>query len=88
MEALMIGGHFLKDQNAQKFICFRADGVNVFHGTNNGVTKQIKNNYVPHFIRIHCMAHHTNLVVQTSSKLPLVINFKNLLQTLHFCFTH
>jgi hypothetical protein len=88
MEALMIGGCLLKDQNAQILICFKADGVNVFHGTNNGVTKQIKDNYTPHFIGVHCMAHHTNLVVQTLSKLPLVISFKNLLHTLHFYFAH
>jgi hypothetical protein len=86
MEPLMIGGHLLKDQNAHKLICFRVDGVNVFHGTNNGVTKQIKDNYIPHFLRVHCMAHHTNLVVQTLSEFPLVISLKNILQTLHFYF--
>jgi hypothetical protein len=61
---------FVKRPKCPKAICLRANGVNVFHGNNNGVTKQIKDNYTPHFIGVHCMAHHTNLVVQTLSKLP------------------
>jgi hypothetical protein len=63
MEALMIGGGVSKDQIAQKLICFGADGVNVCQGTKSGVTKQIKNNYAPHSIGAHCMAHCTNLEV-------------------------
>ncbi len=39
METLTIGGGLSKDQIAQKFICFGVDGVNVFQGTKNGVTK-------------------------------------------------
>jgi hypothetical protein len=46
-------------------IYFGANGVNVFEGTKNGVTKKIKENYAPHSIGVHCMAHRTNLVVQT-----------------------
>jgi hypothetical protein len=33
MEMLTNGGGLSKDQNAQKFICFGVDGVNVFQGT-------------------------------------------------------
>jgi len=73
MKALMIGGGVLRDQIAHKLICFGVDGVNVFQGTQSGVTKQIKENYAPHFIKVHCMAHRTNLVMQTLLKLPLVI---------------
>ncbi len=39
MEAFMISGGVLRDQIAQKFICFRADDVNVFQGTKSGVEK-------------------------------------------------
>ncbi len=88
MEALMIGGGLLKDQIVQKLICFGANGVDVFQGTKNGVTKQIKDNYVPHSIEVHCMAHHTNLKVQTLLGLHLMIHLENLLQTLHFYFPH
>jgi hypothetical protein len=88
MEIFMIGGGVPKDQIAQKLICFGVDGVNVCQGTKSGVTMQIKDNYAPHSIGVHCMAHCTNLVVYMLSKLPLVIRFSNLLQTLHSYFAH
>jgi hypothetical protein len=50
MEGLMIDCGLLRDQIAQKLICFRANGVNVFQGTNSGVTKQIRDNYALHSI--------------------------------------
>jgi hypothetical protein len=50
MEALMISGGVPKDQIAQKFIWFVANVINVFQGTKSGVTKQIKENYVPHLL--------------------------------------
>jgi hypothetical protein len=88
MEALMIGGGLPRDQIAQKLICFGANGVNVFHGTNNGVIKQNRDNYALHSIGVHCMAHYTNLVVQTLLGLPLVIRLEKLLQTLYSYFAH
>jgi hypothetical protein len=88
MEALMIGGGVPRNQIAQKLICFGANYVNVFQGTNSGVTKQIKKNYVFHSIGVHCMAHHTNLAVQTLLGLLLVIQLENMLQTLHSYFAH
>jgi len=88
MKALMINGCVLRDQIAQKLICFGVDGVNVFQGANSGVTKQMKENYAPHSIRVHCMVHHTNLAMQTLSGLPLMIQLENLLQTLHSYFAH
>jgi hypothetical protein len=69
-------------------ICFGANGVNVFQSTKNGVTKQIKEFYAFHSIGVHCVAHHTNLVMQTLLGLPLVIQLENLLQTLHSYFAH
>jgi hypothetical protein len=73
MEALTIGGGLLRDQIAQKFICFGADGVNVFQSTKNGVTKQIHDNYAHDYIGVHCMAYRTNLAIQTLSRLLLVV---------------
>jgi hypothetical protein len=67
MDALMISGGVPRNQIAEKLICFGANGVNVFQGTKSGVTKQIKENYAPHSIGVHCMSHRTNLVVQTLS---------------------
>jgi hypothetical protein len=60
---MMIGGGLAKDHIANKIISFRTDGVNVFQGTKIGVIKQIHDQYASHSIGVHCMAHHTNLVV-------------------------
>ncbi len=65
MHALMISGGMPRKQIAQKLICFGVNGVNVFQSTKSGVTKQIKEYYALHSIGVHCMAHRTNLVVQT-----------------------
>jgi hypothetical protein len=65
MEALMIGGGLPWNQIAQKFICFGANVVNLFQGTRVGVTKRIYNIYGLNYLGIHCMAHWTNLGVQT-----------------------
>jgi len=59
-----------------------------FQGTKTSTLKQIHDNYSPHSIWVHCMAHQTNLVVQTLSKLHMVICLENLLQTLHSYFAH
>jgi hypothetical protein len=54
---------------------------NVFRGNNNDVTKKNHNNYAFHFIGVHCMAHYTNLTMQTLFELLLVNHLENLLQT-------
>jgi hypothetical protein len=54
----------------------------------SGVTKQIFDDHAPYSIGIHCMPHHTNLVVQILSGLPLVKHIESLLQTLHAYFAH
>jgi hypothetical protein len=59
-----------------------------FQGTKIGTTKQIRDNYSLHSLWVHCMAHQTNLVVQTLLKLHMVICLENLLQTLHSYFAH
>jgi len=50
MEGFMIDCGLPRDQIAQKLICFKVNGVNVFQGAKSGVTKQIKDNYAPHSI--------------------------------------
>jgi hypothetical protein len=63
MEAMMIGGGLARDHIANKVVSFGVDGVNVFQGTKIGVIKQIHDQYAYHSIGVHCMAHHTNLVM-------------------------
>jgi hypothetical protein len=79
MEALTIDEGFLRDQVAQKLIYFGANGVNVFQGTKNGVTKHIHDTYAFHPIGVHCMAHNTNLVVQTLLGRLLVVRIESLM---------
>jgi hypothetical protein len=80
---------FAKRPNCPKVhIWFGKNGVNVFQGNKNGVTKQICDNYAPHSTVVHCMAHCIHLVIQTLSGLLLLTCFENLLQILHSYFAH
>jgi hypothetical protein len=50
MEALTIGRGLLRNHIAQKLLCFGPNGVNIFQGTKNGVTKHIHDTYALHSI--------------------------------------
>jgi hypothetical protein len=58
---------------------FDVNGVSTFQGLRSRVTIQIQHQYVPFVIDVHCVAHQTNIVVQTLSNLPLVFCIENLL---------
>jgi hypothetical protein len=60
-------------------MCFDVNGVNTFQDLRLGVTIQIQRQYVPFVVDVHCVAHQTNIVVQTLSNLPLVFYIENLL---------
>ncbi len=70
----------------ENLICFGVNGVNVFQGIKNVVTKHILDTYAPHSIRVHCMAHCINFVVQTLLSLLLVVWIEILLQCLNCYF--
>ena len=55
---------------AKKLVCFGADGVNIFEGCCTGATTQLKENYVPFMVGIHCCAHQVNLSVCYYVRLP------------------
>jgi hypothetical protein len=69
-------------------ISFGVDGVNVFQKVCNGVICQMQDNYSPHSEGMHCMAHCTNMVVQTLFQIPIVKSIKDLLQSLYSFFFH
>jgi hypothetical protein len=48
---------------------FGVDGVFVFQGIKLGVTWQIFDGWVPHFMGVHYVAHKTHLGVQIVSHL-------------------
>jgi len=44
----------------------------VFHGVRIRVIIQLKYQNVPFMVNVYCTSHHTNLVVQTLSKLAIM----------------
>ncbi len=48
-----------------------------------GVTRQIQDKYAPNLEGIHCMAHRTNLAMQTLFYILVVKCIEDLLQLLH-----
>jgi hypothetical protein len=53
-----------------------------------GWQKLNKNDFSLHIKGIHCVSHHTNLIVQTLSRLPFVFRIESLLQSLYMFFLH
>ncbi len=64
---------------ANKHVCFGVDKVTIFQGGKNGVIAQIMQKHAPFVSGVHCMAHRTNLVVQTLSFLSLLSEIKSML---------
>ncbi len=78
----------MKEELATRLICFGVDGVNTFQGLRSIVTVQIQCQYAPFVTNVHCMAHETNLTIQTFSNLPLVSCIESLLQCIYAYFNH
>jgi hypothetical protein len=87
METLMTQGGLTKDMIGKKLMTFGANGVSIFQGVKSRVTKQISDGWAPHSMGEHCMAHQTNLMIQTLSHLSMVNRIEGLLSTLYnyFC---
>ncbi len=79
MNSLMTQGGLQDENLASKLVCFGANGVNTFQGIKSRITVQIQWEYVPFVTYIYCMAHQTNLVIQTLSHLPLASRIEALL---------
>jgi len=52
------------------------------------VVRQIQNKYVPHLKCFHCMAHYTNLTIQSLSQIFIMKCKKNLFQSFYSFFFH
>lgn len=79
MNSLMTQGGLKEKELVAQLVCFAANRVSTFQGLKFGVIIQIQRQYSPFVTGVHCMAHWTNLVVQTFSNLPLVFHIENLL---------
>ncbi len=67
---------------------FGVDGVSAFQGLRYGVISQIQWQYVPFVTSAHCMAHWTNLTIQTLPHLRSLSRIEALLQCLYVYFNY
>lgn len=76
-------------QMAHKLVSFTAGGMPVFQGVWIGMNVHVQKNNTPFMSRIHCMAHNTNMPIQTLSKVAIVSKIENTLQHMYPTFlTH
>jgi hypothetical protein len=59
----------------------------MFIGLQTGVAIQLKSKVAPFMIALHCMAHQTNVAMQTLFIQPLVGKLEGLLQIMHTYFS-
>jgi hypothetical protein len=72
VESLIMFEGLNETKVANKLVCFGANRVIVFQGLKLDVTTQLMQKHVPFVSGVHCMTHHTNLIVQTLHGLTLV----------------
>jgi len=66
-----------------KLTNFGVDGLSIIQGAKNGVIPHLKEMHGPFMLWVHYVAHQTNLVVQTLSKLPLISKIEVLLKFMY-----
>ena len=76
------------DEIVAKLICFGADGVSLFQGCRNGVSKELLENWCPFVLQVHCYGHKFNLFVKTLSDLEIVGEIEDLVKVTHAYFSH
>ncbi len=88
MKSFIEYGGLIEMEIANKLVYLGENGVNVFQGVKVGVTTQLMTKHVPYVNGVHCMAHHTNLVVWTLGGLSLVTKIESLLSFTYNYFAH
>jgi len=88
MISMMKGGGLSKEELSKKLLCFGADEMNVFQRGKTKLTKQIKDSWAPFSMGVHCVAHHTNLVVQSLQDLTLIVKIKSFMFNIYGYFNH
>lgn len=68
-----------KEKIREGFVTFGACRVPTVQGAYIGVTVQFINKHIIFLIGVHCMAHHTNLTVQTFSDFEVVRDVEDML---------
>jgi hypothetical protein len=88
MNFMMKGGRLSKEELSKKLLCSRADGMNVFQGGKTKVTKQIKDSWAPFSMGVHCVAHHTNLAMQSLGDLTFIAKIESFMLNMYGYFNH
>jgi type III secretory pathway component EscU len=65
------------------FVYFNVDGMTTFEGNKIDIQPSFKEKDAPFMFNLHCVAHKTNLVVQTLSELSLVSKIVSLLHLMY-----
>ena len=80
-------GGLTEQKIREGLITFGADGVSTFQGAKTGVTVQLVTKHAPFMVGVHCMAHRTNLAVQTLSEFEVVRHVEDVLAALYSYFS-
>ncbi len=83
MASLLYYGGLSKTNMASKLIMFGVDGVLIFQGAKTNVIIQLKEKCTFFMFKVHCVAHQTDLTIQTFSKLPLMSKIEVMLQSMY-----
>jgi hypothetical protein len=86
MATVMTFGGLTNEQNVKHLVCLSTDGISTFQGVRYKVITLLRTQHAPYFIGIHCMAHITNLIMQSLSSMPMVSKLEDLLQSLYGYF--
>jgi hypothetical protein len=87
LKSLMVNGGLTMEEINNKLISFGFNGVVVFTYVHNGVITQITKKATPFMFDVHCVAHWTNLIMQTLSMKPLMHKLEGLLQATYTYFS-
>jgi hypothetical protein len=82
VQSLMQQNGLIQGKTSKRLVCFGVNGASIFQGCCIKVITQLKEKYYPYMMGQHYMAHRTNLVVQASSDLHMVVKLEELLQSL------
>jgi hypothetical protein len=88
MNALLVSGGLNEIFLLGKLICFGANGVSIFQGVKIGVTKHIKEFWVPFSMGFHCVAHRANLTLQSLYDLIFIARLDSFVTNFYGYFNH
>jgi len=84
----MKGEGLSKEELSTKLLCFGVDGVDVFQEGKIGMTKQIKHSWASFSMGVRCVAHCTNLVVQSLGDVTLIAKIEGFMLNMYGYFNH